>query len=200
MQKLSNKGDRKINMSKLNKILLTFISLCLAAFIVTFVCWLVRYNMIIRPMLDNPHFEPDENYFAVQDYSFDIENASAAVYIPAFPRFKGNLCVASPTIVCYDEEKDANYVENEVQFSFVYSPELFAEKTYDIIVFDYSDTGFVDTDEIIEPSASYRFLVDKDLNYLEGFDDKAIYDKYEDQLRQFYKDNVLDAFSEELFK
>ena len=91
-------------------------------------------------------------------------------------------------------------MENEVEISFVYSPKLFGEKTYDILVFDNTDTGFVDTDKTIEPSASYRFLVDKDLNYLEGFDDKAVYEKYENQVRQFYKNNVLDAFSEDLFK
>ena len=184
-----------MNKKKTLRIFLSGVALAVIAITVTFICWGVRYNKIIRIMLDNPNFEAQHTYFKEQLYHFSDDDYSTLIYAPAFPDFHGNLSMSDSRYVEHVEETDEFRSIPQIDKTFTYEPEWYREEYFDIFIWDKSE-GITDADK----EKCYRFWIDKDLKLIESLGDADDYEIYKDLIREFYEEQVLKAFSEEVFK
>jgi transcriptional regulator with XRE-family HTH domain len=171
------------------------------AFALVSAAWLVHYNLLIKPMLNDESFiylgkqdgkklyvsDGDNAYTFVkvngQLYYGDAERYS--VVMPEFLRFEGGLSV-----------NDGNGNDSEdYSRSVSYKPRLFKKDSYDFIIV-YGDAAFkaIGADEPV----SFEIRTDKDFNLLSE-SEPGVYDKYIDDLILFFEEDAVGFFGEDVF-
>lgn len=175
------------------KTVLKIAGVIISIFIILFVVWIVRYNLLIKPLLSNEKLQKSPDFSESQTYEYNDEEThnSYLTYVPKFPMFSGNISCATSVEVDDDFNLLIDY-----NYAFAYTPSIFGEKEYWFNVFDYTECEHMsDTPE------TYCFITDSEFNLIEqdGTCD-ADYEDYKETLMEFFYNDIVTFYGEEIFE